>query len=84
MTRNEDQSFITNVTSKLVIQERGPGQLCEEFYVFSIVEEVACLSLKQLCAPYFYGGFQGNIQALCVGYTHVLSDLPWSPLPFIK
>ena len=42
------------------------------------------MSLKGLWAPSFYGGFQGNILALCVGCAHVLlSDLSWSLLPFL-
>ena len=42
--------------------------------MLSLGEEMTCVSLKGLWIPSFYGGFQNNILALCVRYTHVLSD----------
>ena len=50
----------------------APEQLCEEFHLFSVGEEVTCAFLKGLCAPYSYEEFQGYILTLCTGYTSVL------------
>lgn len=68
ITRDEDQSFATNVTRQIL----DPGEVYEVFYVLSVEEDATFVSLKGLWPPSFYGGFQGKLQRyvlaeLCIG-----------------
>ena len=81
MTRDEDQSFITNVTSQINDLEERPRNHCVKSFMCSV------LGMRwPVCLWKDYGilhpMFQDNIFPLCVGFAHVLSDFPGSPLLF--
>lgn len=64
MTRDENQSFITNV--KFLIEERDKGAVVWGVSWPQCWEVVTCVSWNGLWALSFYGMFQGNLLGACV------------------
>lgn len=74
MIGDEGQSCMTNVMSQTPDSGGRETQepLCEEFQDLSVAVGVACVSLRGLWDPSFYGELQGSLQRymlaeVCVG-----------------